>query len=205
MALVIGLGTTAAMAAEPGPYVAGSVGLAFPSTMDDSTFIPPYGDVDAELSFSDAPILSAAVGYAFGNGARIEFEVGRTSLEADEVEVHTDAGSASAKIENLDMPVTLLTLGAYHDFQTGSRFSLYLGGGAGLAITDKDQGAVEGVTIETDEREDLAAFAEAGVNIAATESLPIAPAYRFLWLDRGSDGWDDTTTHILKVAVRYAF
>lgn len=38
-----------------------------------------------------------------------------------------------------------------------------------------------------------------------TPSVAITPAYRFLWINNGGDGFDDFTAHVVKLGARFHF
>jgi opacity protein-like surface antigen len=185
-ASAVSLGAASTMAAEQQFYVTGNLGLFQLSDLEDSV-----GD---EISFDMGPYLSGAAGMAFDNGARVELELGYASFEGDEAEI----GGVTQDAGFVESSATIVTVGGYYDIQTEGSVSPYVGAGLGLAAWEID-GATDF------DGTDLAAFGEAGLNIKASERVTVAPSYRLLWVDNGEQGIDDSTAHIFKVGVRYAF
>lgn len=185
-AMAVSLGTTSAVAAESRTYISGSFGLFQHRDIEDA-----YGD---ELSFEMGPYFSGAVGAALGNGARVEFELGVTAFDGDEARVSGVVLDAS----NVEASATILTVGGYYDIQTKGGVSPYVGVGLGFASWEID-GAVDF------DGTDLAAFGEFGLNIKAGQNAVFVPSYRFLWIDNGEQGFDDSSAHIFKAGIRFFF
>jgi opacity protein-like surface antigen len=187
-ASAVSLGATSATAAESNFYIAGNLGLFQHQDLGDA-----YGD---ELSFESGLYLSGAAGMDLGNGVRLEVELGSTSFDGDEL----DTGSGTLDASSVEASATLVTLGGYYDIQTQGSVSPYFGAGFGLASYTLEESGVELV-----DDTDLTAFGELGLNINASETVTIAPSYRYLWIDSGEYGIDDSTAHIFKLGARFAF
>jgi opacity protein-like surface antigen len=98
------------------------------------------------------------------------------------------------------------TVSLYYDFDNVSRFTPYFGGGLGAAYIDvEDTTFANNLTVEGESDTYFTAHGEAGLAIAATDQIAIVPAYRFIWLDDGEDGFDDDTAHLLKMGLRFRF
>lgn len=186
-AMTVSLGATSAVAAESRTYISGSFGLFQHRDIEDA-----YGD---ELSFEMGPYFSGAVGVALGNGARIEFELGVTAFDGDEFE----SGGYIYDASSVEVSATILTIGGYYDIQTKGGVSPYVGVGVGFASWEIDYGALDS------DGTDLAAFGEFGLNIKAGRNATFAPSYRFLWIDNGEQGIDDSSAHIFKAGIRFFF
>lgn len=187
-ASAVSLGTTSAVAAEKGYYVSGNLGWFQHLDLED--------DDGNELSLEPGLYLSGAAGMALGNGVRLEVELGYTSFDGDELK----AGGTTSDAGSVEASATIVTLAGYYDIQMGGSISPYVGAGIGLASYEIEDGGTE-----ISDGTDPAAFGEAGLNIRMTGNVTIVPSYRFLWIDSGEDGLDDSTAHILKVGARYAF
>lgn len=97
----------------------------------------------------------------------------------------------------------------FYDINTGTFATPYIGGGIGLLHSSEDDGTatVGGVTVavEGDSSTDLTAFGEVGVGLRVANGVEIVPAYRYQWLDSGSDEFDDDFAHIARVGIRFDF
>jgi opacity protein-like surface antigen len=185
--------SAAPAAADQGPYFAASLGIVSPLDQDLD-----WG----EVSYEEAAHISGAIGYKWGNGLRHELEVGYSGVEGDRVTVD---GVGSADLSDATANVLAMTINTFVDFKTSSPMKPYIGGGLGLARVSIDDFTVAGIEVEGDTSTDFTAFVEGGVSFEVTETLSIGPSYRFIWINDGSNGTEDTKAHLIKLGARFAF
>lgn len=195
-AMAFALASCAAGAAQAQNwYASGSAGLVRLDKTDDTSVTP-----SETAKFGTGYALQGAIGYSFDSGLRTELEV--SYLDSDIKNV-TTAGTTTAVLGG-DVDVFAGHAAAYYDFAVGS-FAPYLGGGLGVANVDIDPGTIGGVAIPTSNETNFSMFGELGVSIPVSEGVAIAPAVRYLWVDTGSNGIENTTGWMFKTAVRFAF
>lgn len=200
--LLAGIGISPAAAqnpADPGFYV-GLSGAAIFVEDNDATISGVAIEVDYETTYG----ISGQAGYRFGNGLRLEGEVGYTSIDDAELRALGVTVDLSA-----DLDVWTFTGNAFYDMHVSDWLSPYVGGGIGVAHQNLDSvtATFGGTTVTTsgDTSTDLTVFGEIGLNLHVTESIDLVPAYRYAWIDDGCCGFDDTTAHIAEIGLRYNF
>lgn len=186
-------------ASNAGFYL-GLTGAAVLVEDNDTTISGVTIDVDYDTTFG----IFGQGGYRFGNGFRVEGEVGYTSIDDASLSANGVTIDLSA-----DIDIWTFTANAFYDISVNDWVSPYVGGGIGVAR--QDVGSVTAtfggtsVTTSGDSSTDLTAFGEVGLNLHVTANLDIVPAYRYQWIDNGCCGFDDTTAHILEAGLRYKF
>lgn len=111
----------AAATLTTGAYVFGDVG---PNWLRDAH----TSGVNTTYSYDTGPAVVLGAGWGFGNGIRVEGELGHRGNDVDNTVGHTSATSVMAN--------------ALYDFDTGTRFTPYVGVGTGFAhIRFHDVGA----------------------------------------------------------------
>lgn len=184
---------------DKGLYVSGSLGFLVPQDVDGSD-----SGIDFTVEYDNGYQLTGALGYKYGNGLRAEAEIGFGSTEFDSV-----SGNGTTVDLSADVDILSVMANVYYDFNAGSRFSPYVGGGVGFARIDVgDLTANLGgttVTASGDESTEFTAAGEIGLSIAVSDSVVVAPAYRYTWLDDGDNGFDDDTAHTFKIGLRYSW
>lgn len=199
VALAVGQ-AAAADAPRPGFYVGLSAGGMFQQDIDVTA-----GGTTGTFSFENGFNFGAALGYRFGNGFRVEgeFNYGRNSLD-------------NLKLLGVTVNLTgdtdfyTFTGGVYYDFNIGMPITPYLGVGAGVTYqnTGTVTGTVGGVTATLasgGDSTDFAAFGEIGFSYALSNRVELVPSYRFLYVDDGGSGVDNTLQHIVKLGLRISF
>lgn len=145
----------------------------------------------------------AALGYDTGTGLRIEIEGGYSKTELDRVNI----GGTIITL-NGDVDIWSVFGAAYYDFNLGA-FKPYVGAGVGMVHQDISNlsATARGITVNGSNVNDtsLSAFGEVGVGFALNERLTLAPGVRYLWIDDGSGGVDDTTAFLFRLGLRYNF
>jgi len=162
------------------------------------------GEYDAGWS------LSGAVGFAFGNGLRSEFELGYGRSSYNSVSI---GGTKVGLSGDIDMWSAYEAV--YYDFDLGSAASYlggvkpYLGGGFGFVHWDAGNvsATVSGTTFTGSggNGTDFSAFGEAGLSLALSDRIDLVPAVRYIWVNDGESGLDDDTAWLFKVGMRYRF
>lgn len=170
----------AASAQDSGWYVRGDLGGNFQGEVDGS----PKAKAD------DGWIVSGGGGYALGNGFRAEGEL--AYLDSDL------KGSAGGDVK---------TLGAfangYYDFNTGTKFTPFVGAGIGFANVKVDSPLVD------DDDTGFAYQVKAGVGYQFNDRLIGEAAYRYMGvtdvtIGSGVNRLDgDFTSHAVTVGLRY--
>jgi len=145
-----------------------------------------------------------ALGYAFGNGLRVELEGGYRRNGVDKWGDSSVDGSLSAWSAMVN---------ALYDIDTGSAVSPYVGGGVGAAFVTADLD-VSGTTNDVDDTSPGVAYqAIAGMAYAVTDDLAVNLDYRFfhaLDLEHdisggGKASHDHYMNHAVTAGVRYTF
>ena len=157
IAVVMTVSSTCAMAADNGFYGNFGAGIAFANDSglkghDSAIYSPP---LDATAKSDAGFAASGAVGYGFANGLRVEGELGYRANDVEEINVK-EPGSLAAILPPGappgvlrgkravvgDVAATTLIANLYYDFDTGTAWMPYVGGGVGLArlsVTSKSK------------------------------------------------------------------
>jgi OmpA-OmpF porin, OOP family len=204
LALAAALGSAAVLASPAdaqqtnGLYIAGGAGLNW--LRDAETRVNGAGTGDTESDLGWAGI--GAVGWGFGNGFRIEGELGYRENEVDRL----TNSSASGDISSWSVLGNVL-----YDFNTGTKFTPYIGAGLGIARVMLDARA-GGTTV--DDSDSVVAFQGiGGVAYALTDMLKLDLSYRYLGTTdpnfhvRSTNASMDTEyqNHTLLLSLRYEF
>lgn len=146
-------------------------------------------------------------GFAVGGQLGYKYNVFRAALEFEYARAGFDSIRALGMNFDVDGNFNIYrgTASLYYDFDNASRFTPYFGGGLGAAYVDVEDTTVAGVTLDGGSDTYFTAHGEAGLAVAATDQIAIVPAYRFIWLDDGQDGFDDDTAHLFKMGLRFRF
>jgi opacity protein-like surface antigen len=203
----------AALAAETGPYLGGTVGLTTSGDLEltDGT-LEGRPVADASLELEDGYSAHLAGGYDFGP-VRAELELGYFNTEVGSV-INGGRDLAMAGVwQHADFEATSYMVNAIGDLPVYDRFSLF--GGVGMGWAE--------MNIESNEEGDIKFDAEAvayqllaGVGYQLGEHLEFAAQYR-LWstLDGTFDiatGWESghgdiemPLFHSFELGLRYTF
>jgi len=194
LGVVLAPGSAHTQTFEGGPYLGVSAGLILFQDIDAD-----LGPTDANVEFAPGYDLALQLGYRVSM-VRAELEVEYAKVKLDGVE----AGGASVD-PDLDLGILRGTGGLYLDFTLLPLFTPYVGGGVGVARIDGDTSVVNGVTVEIEDDTHLTAHGEVGLALDFLPFVSIVPAYRFIWIDSGEGGIDDTTAHLVKLGARLEF
>lgn len=208
--------TMNAYSAEQGWYMSGNLGLSIISDSDMGSYdeedleeltgedLPAGTTGSAEMSFDKGWMVSAAVGYDFGN-FRLESELAYMMNDLDEISATVDAPEAPPVTVGFGIggDVTNLTvlMNGYYDFNADGKMHPYLTGGLGYSFVD--------ATVEVEEAEmsdDDSVFTfqvGAGLLFDMTDNLSLDVRYRYLKL---SDPLDiDFSGHLVSAGLMFRF
>lgn len=192
---VVAAPLSGAVAAEPttGTYAMGGLGA---SWLRDAGI--SGSGVNSSVGSDRGWTGLGALGYGFGNGVRLEGELGFRHN-------HADSGGS--------MDATSLMGNALYDFQTNSPFTPYVGGGVGAVRVQPNNLVMPGFSATIDDGETVPAWqAMAGVAYDLNPNWKLDLGYRYLetanagFTDsrgRGVDG--EYRDHSVLLGLRYAF
>jgi opacity protein-like surface antigen len=184
-----------------GPYVGGQLGAVFLSDMD----IDQSG-FTFDTSFDTGFGGSLAGGYAF-DPFRVEGEVFYKTNDFEEASF----GGVTLPADG-DMSALGLMVNVYVDFKNRSRFTPFLGVGAGFAQVSVNDLVIDGLPIADDDDTVLAYQGIAGVGFSITPAFTVDLAYKYTatedpsFTDLGGDSFEaEYASHNVMVGVRYNF
>ena len=147
--------------------------------------------------------LFGAAGYRFPGNFRVEGELGYSTMDFDSARF----GAGTVGLGG-DVDMYSLTGAGYYDIPTGTIFTPYIGGGAGVVHQrlDRASATLGGSTVAADDDSstDLTAFAEAGLTVKVAQ-FELVPSYRYQWINDGDGGFDDSEIHMLRLGLRHWF
>lgn len=190
---LLATGASAAASAKDGFYVAPGFGWLVPNHSDISV-VGGKGSID----FDNGWMFTGAVGYRMGS-FRFEGELGYGETDGGHVK-----GNGTKVKFGADQSVFTGTVAGYYDVAIAG-FTPYVGAGIGFADVDIDNFTVAGTPVDGGSNTDLSMFGEVGVAIPMTKELDLVPSYRYVWINNGGSGVDDSTASLFRVAVRYNF
>ena len=178
--------------------------------------ITTLSDGKYEADFGHA--VSGAIGMAFRDGYRLEFEVANQINDAENISATEIASGTreTVSISGVDASVTTFLANAYKDFNIAEKLSAYVGAGVGLAYGDLDgtSGSVTyGATTVTwtdGSTYDDTVFAwqlGTGLGYDLTKEITLDLGYRYL----GTDDFSYKTvkveygSHNVTAGIRYSF
>lgn len=214
-AVALGFFATAASAADyadpvdsvrsMGPYVSVFAGASWLRDVDTD-----YNGTGYSVSTDTGYILGATIGMHVWNSLRAEIEVSHSSWDGND---YSTTGGATGTVDG-DISATYLLGNLWWDFDTGTSFSPYIGGGAGVAWADGDT-TFGGNTFGYGDGEAGFAFQlGAGVRFNMTENLGLDVGYRYKSIQNidfdDSDGGGvyekgDLNSHNLQVGLTFSF
>lgn len=194
---IVGLSVASTPAvAKDGFYVAPSAGIFAPVDRDFSVF-----GIDGTIEYDAGWQAGAAVGYRFGM-FRFEIEGIYGDAKIDAVEIEGLGRSEFG--DNVEYLIAFAN--GYAEFSVAN-LRPYLGFGVGVVETDIESTlpAGDALTNAFGTSSDLALQGEFGVSIPVTDTIEIAPSYRFIWVDDRGDGVDQTMAHNVRIVARISF
>ncbi|MEX0810258.1 MAG: outer membrane beta-barrel protein [Dongiaceae bacterium] len=174
-------------AAADGFYVGAMGGFGWTQEVEgDYTYGggPFSADLDTDTGF----VLGIAGGYGFDFGGRAELEFAYRSNDLDKITF----GAGSASSINGDINVYSLMTNFWYDFDIGSGFMPYAGGGIGMAWVTSNDWQYSGGPVHSDDSDTAFAYQlGTGVNYAFNETLTLGLGYRFF----GTTGFELENTY----------
>jgi opacity protein-like surface antigen len=203
--LLLFLPPAVATAAE-GLYMSGHLGASWLSDADFDGSNPAIR-LRSEVEFDPGVHLGAAIGYDFGR-FRFEGEFGYRSNEFKEMK---DIELNGLPLGNLDadgdLDAFLFMVNGFYDFDTGTKFTPYLGGGIGFASLEINDISIAGI-INGDEDDSVFAYQLAGgVGYEITEQIVVDLSYRFVATADPDFGTIESEyhSHTLMAGIRFFF
>lgn len=155
--------------ADSGFYLGGNLGMGFPT---DSSLSNGTNSNDAEIDPGFAGILAA--GWQFANGVRLQGEFAARLNQVGEI-----TGTGAAAPFDGSMNVYSFMADAIYGIPTGTKFTPYIGAGAGIArVSANDIGTTLTTTVDDDDTV-FAYQAIAGVEYAIHNNLFAGLDYRY--------------------------
>jgi opacity protein-like surface antigen len=184
-------------------YVAAGLGGSFANDSDNT-----QAGLTITSELDTGAIGSVAFGRSFG-GFRAEGELAYIVNDISALKV---AGVGSVPASG-DVSAAALMGNIYYDFNTGSKWKPYLGGGAGYANVSINNLTSGGFAVADDSAGVFAYQLKAGIGYAFTDSLDGTLGYRFFGtanadlVDAAGVPFESEglQTHIVEVGVRYRF
>ena len=166
-------------------YVSGNIGTSILADSDVSA-VDSTGSFNGDFSTDPGVAVMGAVGYALKN-LRIEGEISYRHNGLDELTINTFVGGglvfvgvATGPIEG-DMTALGFMANAFYDFDTGSNWVPYLGGGLGVAQLGLDVESIGGLPTTFDETDTVFAYQfGAGVGYSLGGGARVDLSYRFM-------------------------
>lgn len=187
---------------QPKGYYVGAGGLAVFQEDSDTD----VAGADNTIEFGPGWGVVVNGGYAWGNGFRTE---GEFSWRRSNVDNTTGVGSnnGDGNIDNAAFMGNVL-----YDFDTGTRFTPYIGAGIGAVITDVDDIGLVNNRVLSGERLKFGYQAIGGVSYAIDNNWALTTEYRYFGTTdsevRTSTGGHadvENTSHNILVGFRYTF
>ena len=184
----------------PSPwYFMVSAGAAFPSDTDFSTL-----GINGSINYSTGFHAFIGGGYRFTPWISAELEVGYLHLPIDSISL--PGGTATIDGTSRGFALFGNVVLTYPEWQT---IRPYIGGGPGFVHRfSTDFTATSGGTTVTGDlgsSTDFAVQAKAGIDFRLTESVSIAPEYRFHWINTSGNGLSNTHVHSVGASLKFSF
>lgn len=203
-AAVLMTSSTIASAQSSGSmYFGGHAGLNLTADSDTTEPFLFYGDT---TTFGAGGAVGGFVGYDTGTGVRAEGELTYRSNSHDEFSNISGGDLYDGGFDSLSLMVS-----AYYDFDMGSQWTPYLGGGIGVAFMSSDIEVV-GLPVIDDEDTVFAYQLGAGIGYEVSSNMTITLDYRYFATDNPvftDSGLDDIEfeyfNHSILVGVRVPF
>lgn len=157
----------ASFVSAEGLYVSGKIG-ATATTDSDLTFSNGVS-ITGEGEYDTGLLVGGALGYALGNGGRVEGEVSYLTSDIDSMSVMGIGFDVDGEIN-----IWSFLLNGYFDIETDTPFTPFLGAGIGVAnVTFEGDGDDADDTV-------FAYQAGAGVGFAVTDTVNLDLGYRYM-------------------------
>jgi outer membrane protein OmpA-like peptidoglycan-associated protein len=183
----------------PGWYLGAGVIGSQPVHSDTSDIAGVTNKVEYDFGWG----VMADLGYAWHNGIRLEEEFAYSRSNVNKVNGTTES---SGRINNLDLMTNLL-----YDFQTGTRWTPYIGAGMGAAAVDADHiGTLTNGGSLNDSDMEFAYQGIAGIAYELSDHWSVQADYRFVGTTEptfkttaGGSASIENMSHNIVLSVRY--
>ncbi len=187
-----------AQAQSPGPYISGALGVTQPSDWDIT------GDGINTKQESDLGFAGAiALGTTFSDNWRAEGELSYSNANVDSFSGTNGSGETS---------MFGLMFNGYLDIPTGTKWTPYIGAGAGVAVVNFDGLSPVGGSRISDSEHVFAYQGIAGVTYKIDDRMGLFTEYRYvgtgdrdLRTDSGVNVEGDSGEHRIMVGLRWSF
>jgi OOP family OmpA-OmpF porin len=162
--------------------------------------------INTEASYDTGWAGIGSVGYGFGNGLRLELEVGYRDNDVDSLSGQTGGGGSTNVWSGM--------LNLLYDIPTGTAFTPYLGVGGGYARVKADGIApVAAGNVTVDDSDNVFAYQGiVGVAYGITPNLKVALDYRYFGTQdpefgasNGTSVDSEYSTHTVLIGLRWEF
>lgn len=212
------LATAGACPAAAGWYVGAQAGASFLQDAENSG-----SGADITSTTKDGYSVSGITGYRFGNGLRVDAEVGYSRQGFDSLQIRADGGLGAAfgvgSLNGLTLKTTghvsaLRLLGnLWYDLDLGGPVKPYAGGGVGAARIAATNVAVSGVTIVNGSDTVFAFQLGAGLGYEILPAAILSLDYRYFQavdpkftdLVLGTSFRSEYRAHDIRLGARYQF
>lgn len=167
-------------------------------------------DAESDTGFG----VNGVLGYAFSNGWRTELELGYRENDLDQLDLQAGFGDANGESVDVSGDTSALSLMAntWYNFNTGSRFQPYLGGGIGVAQVAANNVRADGADLFDDDDVVFAYQAGAGVDMGINDDLTVGVGYRYFGtedpefdVDSGGEIRSQYRSHQVGAQMRWRF
>ncbi len=189
--------------ADPTPGWYAGLGAILNDTQDANAHYPGNQNV---VQYNLGWGAEGSAGYAFKNGVRLEGEVAHIRAGVDKITSGGSGGSGT-------LADTDFFANAFYDFKTGTMWTPYIGGGAGMAVSDANSMGNLGNGLSMNDEQIVFAYqAIAGVSAQVTQHWAITADYRYIATSNprfatppSGNATIDNQSHNIVVGVRYSF
>jgi len=203
-ALVLGFGLASAPSAYAQWYISGDVGAAIKSdaaTTDTANILGVSASISGDLEFDTGSVVNGAVGYSLG-AFRLEGAISYQKNDLGTWNVTSvTAGGTTFSTTAIPVPLKgdISTLGfminGWYDFDTGTKWVPFIGGGVGAAKINIDIESIAGVATTYDESDTVLAYQlGAGIGYKLTPTVTANLSYRYF--GTGDPEFDDGTDKV---------
>jgi opacity protein-like surface antigen len=197
-------------------YVSGNVGA---NQILDSDLNETGSGISAngELEFDTGYGLNGAVGYGFNN-FRLEGELSYRQADIDSLTVNSVTVGSIVVTSLGTFPVDgdISSLGfmanGWYDFDTGTDWVPYIGGGVGTAKINAEIGSIAGIPVNFDESDWVFAYqAGAGIGYNISPTVTVQLGYRYFatsdpeFESAGVTDEAEFQSHNIEVGIRFRF
>jgi opacity protein-like surface antigen len=162
------------------------------------------GGATGTFEFDPGFSAGLAAGYRFASGFRLEADFTYSRDSFDQLQLLGVGVPLGGSITSYTG-----TVGLFYDFRLGSSWRPYLGAGAGvtrqkIANLTATVGATT-INFGGSSGTDAAGFGELGLAYAVSSKVELVPSYRFLYVNDGGSGADDSMVHVARLSLRVFF